>query len=65
MGGEIINFDGSDIEFRELCAMMHIPIVEYKNCAKCHKTMFGTCTIDSKGRGVHLECNANEEMSEM
>ncbi len=43
--------------FTDLCERLNIDLFVYPTCSKCHKTIYGTFTIDKNGKDLCFTCN--------
>ena len=51
LGMPVIHFEDKE-ELEEVCKELNLDIWEYERCAICDKTLLGTHTCDSEGRGI-------------
>jgi hypothetical protein len=55
LGMPIVTTCMEDADFRKLCKELGIDCQEYPSCTKCHKTLWGSFTMNDKGN-VCFEC---------
>lgn len=60
VGMEIVIFDGNEKDFLESCRRIKIPFIRYPSCSKCNSVLYGTHTIDERGKDVCLECMSDD-----